>query len=219
MFYGDLEEGICKKLSEAYNEFKMDELTFGRPQSVVLSISFCKPDDLFPLWRIYANNGKGVAIGVGVDKLKELAERNGFVFNRIEYLTGDKLEERTTGFWNECISLSKEEIVDRIKKYYRDGYFIKHKENEYEKEWRRASVEVDLSEYIILGRKVSDEYDMYARDNDLIMFRKIPIRDETILNNIEIGPNCKLTENEAKMFLNKYGVDVMGVGHYPKLMQ
>ena len=141
----------------------------------------------------------------------ELGARDNFRFSKIEYLTQDEMLDRAKKFWLENSEKSEEELSKQLGNFYIKGYFIKRKENEYEREWRLAYTGINLEEYCLIPRSVPDEVDMFMREDDMVAFYKIPIRPDQLIEHIYIGPQCKITHNEMKLFLSKYEVKHNGV--------
>lgn len=199
------------KLHRAYFDFSGNETAFGRFQHTILSISFCKPELPLALWRCYGDNGKGIAFSISKNRLMELGKKDNFRFSKIEYLTQDEMVDMAKEFWLENHEKSEEELFKQLGDFYIRGYFVKRKENEYEREWRLVYTGINLEEYCLIPRSVPDEVDVFMREDDMVAFYKIPIRPDRLIEHIYIGPQCKITYNEMKLFLSKYEVKHNGV--------
>lgn len=199
------------KLHRSYFDFSEGETAFGRFQHTILSISFCEPEFPLALWRCYGDNGKGICFSISKKRLTELGEKDNFRFAKIEYLTQNKLLDRAKEFWLVNSRKSETELHKELENFYINGYFIKRKENEYEREWRLAYTGINLNEYFLIPCSVSNEVDMFMRDDDMVAFYKIPIQPEQLIEHVYIGPQCKITPNEMKLFLSKYKVEHNGV--------
>lgn len=199
------------KLHKAYFDFSEGETAFGRFQHTILSISFCEPELPLALWRCYGDNGKGISFSISKKRLIELGENENFRFSKIEYLTQNEMLDRSKNFWVENSEKSEEDLLKLLGDFYINGYFIKRKENAYEREWRLAYTGIGLEDYCLIPHAVPDEVDMFMRDDDMVSFYKIPIRPERLIEHIYIGPQCKITHNEMKLFLAKYKVKHNGV--------
>lgn len=206
-----IDEKTCKKFHKAYFDFSESETAFGRFQHMILSISFCEPEVPLALWRCYGDNGKGISFSISKNYLMELSKKDGFIFLNIEYLSYDDMMERAKKFWLENSERPEGELVKQLMNFYIMGYFIKRKENSYEREWRLVYTKLNLEDFSLMPRSVQDEVDMFMRDDDMVVFYKIPIQPEQIIEHIYIGPQCKVTNKEMNLFLEKYHVKHNGV--------
>lgn len=206
-----IDKRTYEKLHKVCFDFSGSKTAFGRFQHAILSISFCEPELPLALWRCYGDNGKGICFSISKKRLTELGEKDNFRFARIEYLTQNEMLDRAKEFWLVNSQKSEDELHKELENFYINGYFIKRKENEYEREWRLAYTGINLNEYCLIPCSVSDEVDMFMRDDDMVDFYKIPIRHEQLIEHVCIGPQCRITHNEMKMFLSKYKVECCGV--------
>ena len=60
-------------------------------------------------------------------------------------------------FWLENYEKSEGGLFKQLWDFYIGGYFIKRKENEYEREWRLIYTAINLEEYCLLSHSVPDE--------------------------------------------------------------
>ena len=213
LLYDDkrIDDTTYNKLHRAYFNFSENEIAFGRFQHTILSISFCEPELPLALWRCYGDNGKGIAFSISKKRLMKLGERDNFRFSKIEYLTQGEMVDRAKKFWLENYEKSEGELFKQLGDFYIRGYFIKRKENEYEREWRLVYTGINLGEYCLIPHSVPDEVDMFMREDNMVALYKIPIRPDQLIEYIYIGPQCKITHNEMKLFLSKYKVKHNGV--------
>lgn len=206
-----IDDATYNKLHRAYFNFSENETAFGRFQHTILSISFCEPELPLALWRCYGDNGKGIAFSISKKRLMELGEKDNFRFSKIEYLTQGEMVDRAKKFWIENYEKSEEKLSKQLGDFYIRGYFIKRKENEYEREWRLVYTGINLEEYCLISQPVPDDVDVFMREDDMVAFYKIPIQPDLLIEHVCIGPQCKITYNEMKLFLSKYKVKHNGV--------
>lgn len=206
-----IDERTYDRLHRACFDFAESETAFGRFQHAILSISFCEPEFPLALWRCYGDNGRGICFSISKKRLAELGEKNNFKFAKIEYLTQDEMFDRAKEFWHENFGKPEEELHKKLEDFYINGYFIKRKENAYEKEWRLAYTGIDLKEHCLVPHSVPNEVDAFMRDDDMVTFYKMPIQPDQLIEHVYIGPQCKITQNELKLFLSKYNIKHNGV--------
>lgn len=201
----------CDRFRKIYIEFINDEKYSSRLQQVVLASSFCEPNLPLALWRSYGDNGRGVAMGVAKGVLNAIGEKENFIFRKIEYLTEEEMINRAISFWLLNKNRTDYEIREEIFKFYIDGYFFKRAENSYENEWRLIYTGIKLDQYELLPSNVPKEIDMYMREDDMVIFYKLDIRNNPLIEQIYLGPQCKVSSSEMKLFLSKYKVQHNGV--------
>lgn len=206
-----IDKKTYEKLHKAYFDFSESETVFGRFQHMILSISFCEPEISLALWRCYGDNGKGISFSISKNHLMELGKKDGFKFSQIEYLSHDEMVDRANRFWIKNSEKSEEELSKQLGDFYIDGYFIKRKENAYEREWRLAYTDVNLENYCLIPPTIPKEIDTFMRDDDMVVFYKVPIQPDQLIEDVYIGPQCKISDNEMKLFLSKYNVKHNGV--------
>ncbi len=227
----EINDADYKKLHIAFFEFLEEEKISGRLQQAILSLSLCQPEVPLALWRTYGDNGRGVAIGIAKEKLREIGEKPGFEFRQVEYLDEEEMLKKYMKFWkeqlqdrNDITQDENDKLKEAIRKQYMEGYFIKRQENAFEKEWRLVYRELNLQEYSTIKvltdkLKISEELDAYMKQDDMVIFYKLAIKDEQIINTIMLGPQCKITYNEIQWFLQKYGIKVCGLGKDISIMR
>lgn len=226
-----------KLAHRAFFLFNEDVFGFGRLKELIMSASFCIPEHELYLWRCYGDNGKGVAIGVDVDMLKQIAdETDGMTFQKIEYLSDSAMLERAEQFWVECLAVYTDDesediiycdyedkrllsIIEKIKSFYLAGYFIKNIANQDENEYRLIYTAGDLTEYCIpaIGPAVCEGIDFISTQDDLkayyaIQARKTAERNQFI-SNVALGPLCNIKGIEANIFLKRHNLEDCSVYH------
>lgn len=207
----------------AFFHFQKDLIYQGRSKDFYGAASFCIPKHELLMLRSYADNGRGVAMGVPIKALKRLADANPqFTFRKIEYLSSKEINHRAIGFWLEKIKLrdirvscineaSLQPIVSKLKEYYHQSYFLKDKVNEDEEEYRLLFHYEDLFDLCLpgIGRNVPENIDFISTNGDLKAYCDIFVgdRDKAPLyfSNVIIGPQCEATASEVQTFLCRYG--------------
>ena len=193
-----------EKFHRAFFDFNMDEQCFDRLQHVVLSLSVCEPNLPLALWRAYGDNGRGAAIGISKKKLEEIGNKEGFAFEQIKYRSKEQLLKEYKEFWLAHKDDEEEELISEIDKQYINGYFIKREENSYECEWRLVYTGVDLRSYSVFEQEVPENIDAYPKQDDMVLYYKLAINKEKIIDTICMGPQCKITDNEMRLLMDKY---------------
>lgn len=212
----EIDDDTFHRFHRVFFEYSENEKASGRLQQVVLSVSFCEPELPLALWRSYGSNGSGVALGFSLEKLKEIGNRDGFSFHKIEYYAESEMLEKYAGFWEAHIDDSDEELMKALNEQYLNGYFIKRKENSYEREWRLIYTGLKMDDYIwtipLKPRKEDDDQlDYYMTEDDVRIYYKLSLRDDIMINTVCIGPLCKITTNEMNWLLQKNNLKVYGV--------
>ncbi|WP_034464907.1 DUF2971 domain-containing protein [Butyrivibrio fibrisolvens] len=208
------------KIRGAFFDFREEEYCFGRLKHVVLSLSVCEPEFPLALWRSYGDNGCGCAIGISKEKLKEIGEKEGFTFGKMNYYKECELIDKYKRFWLSHVDDEDSKLKNEILKEYKDGYFIKRRENNYENEWRLIYTGLDLDDFLLMPENVPESIDAYARRDDIVLFYKLSIKEpDTIIDNVYIGPNCKVTDNEMRLLLMKKDIGHISVSHDDTVMR
>lgn len=208
---------------KAFFYFKENMFSEGRPVDFYAAASFCIPEHELLMLRSYADNGKGVAMGVPISTLKNLSSRLDKVeFKKIEYLSAEEIKAQSDSFWKDNIkrfkSLLKYEdeeklapFIEKIKEYYQSGYFIKDEINKDENEYRILYYYDNLFERCPpgLGCEVPQEIEFSNGSDGIKVYYKIPVgtdqNDLFYFSDIIGGPLCGVTINEMNTFLRRYG--------------
>lgn len=206
-----IDRNTYDKLHRVYIDFSEGEKAFGRLQHAILSLSFCEPDLSLALWRSYGDNGKGICFSVSKEQLMRIGKEKDFKFAQIEYLSEKSMNKKAKEFWLENCKKTEDEIVKQVAEFYLNGYFIKRFENHYEREWRLAYTGLFFENYCLFPKSVPKEIDAFMRDNDMVTYYKLPIKPNQLIQQIYVGPQCKVTYNELTMFLSKHEVKHYGV--------
>lgn len=214
----------CTLAHRAFFYFKEELMSQGRFKDFCGAASFCVPAHELLMLRSYAGNGKGVALGVPRKTLETLSKNNQqLTFKEMEYLSAREVDYRATDFWLEKIKFWKTKVSDideeslrplinEIKKYYYQSYFLKDKVNEDEEEYRLLFCCEDLFELCLpgIGKAVSQDIDFISSNGDLKAYYEIPIGDrdqaQFYFSDVVIGPQCGATISEVQTFLCRYGI-------------
>lgn len=136
-------------------------------------------DDL-NMWRCYAKDGMGVAIGLNYYHLKEQLEDQ---LNRIEYVTHEELKERliSEGVIQKLNNEDKSPLLRLLNK----ALNFKHSSFSAEKEWRISDLSLEHG---------------FRTSNGLIIPYiefKIPT---SVIETITLGPKCEFTKNKFSIY-------------------
>lgn len=111
------------------------------------------------------------------------------------------------------------ELQEKLHKFYMDGFFIKEKPNSDENEYRLLYSQ-DMTKYILHGiatpKDVNENVDGCVVNNVFKLFYRLSAKKEymdskQLINEVLLGPRCKASVNEIKMFLCKYEINVNAV--------
>ena len=217
----DLTEEQYHIANRAFFEFEAEIYTNRRLNFIYAVMSFCEPEHELSLWRGYGDNGKGVAIGVSEDTLKNIAnDIDNMEFKRVIYLSDKEVKDKAEEFWKGLVANDEivgtengiEKIKDELFKKYEESYFIKHSANKDENEYRLLYRAAELKDYIIpffMG-ELPPEIDFHVLADDIKLFYNLELfqNGKNIINDIVIGPLCKIERLEANMFMQKNGIQV-----------
>lgn len=212
----------------AFFQFKEDAYSSNRLKDFYAAASFCIPNHELTMLRSYADNGKGVALGVPVKILEGLANKlSGVQFKKVEYLSPKGIAEYADKFWIHNINKYRHitninektlaPFVKEIRECYKAGYFFKHDVNKDEEEYRLLYHFDDLFYPYIprLGAVVPKEIDFASGKGILKAYYKIPVgtqeKDLFYFSDILSGPLCGTSSNELYAFLRKYGIETCSV--------
>lgn len=198
--------------------------------------SFCIPNHELTMLRSYADNGKGVALGISKDVLQKLPKHiPELEFRQIEYLSEKEIVEREKKFWLKLIgttSIKKSDITDAVlepfieavRKEYSAGYFLKNDINRDEEEYRLLYHLDSLFDlYVVPSHPdVPEKIDFLAKDGDLKAYYRIPLGSSNPLgppssdlfyfDTILIGPQCGASKYEIRVFLKRHNILVRSIG-------
>lgn len=209
----------------AFFQFKEEAYNRNRLKDFYAAASFCIPHHELTMLRSYADNGKGVALGVPIKILEGLATKlSGVQFKKVTYLSPREIAEFADSFWLENIGKYKKIIqeineetlvpfVETIKECYKSGYFFKHDVNKDEEEYRLLYHYDNLFYSYLpgLGEDVPNEIDFISGNGILKAYYKISVGTEKdglfYFSDILSGPLCGASSNELRAFLRRYGID------------
>lgn len=223
---------IVKKTNQVENAGKIVGALYGSGHR--FSASFSYSNDMFPMWKIYGDDGEGFAIGFDKQKLESLKS------DEVKIISGD------INYFNEENKKIIQEALSNIKAGYEYVQIASELENrkikwqlykspqfEYEKEWR-LYVDIDdfLSQKCVencisccskLEHVPSDcatfDIDFESciakitlSSNSVVFKLKLLNDEESLVTNVIIGPLNKCKKSQIDAFLKKnnfYGVEVM----------
>lgn len=150
-------------------------------------VSLSELDDDLNMWRCYANQGKGVAIGlekeVIEDAMKHQFWSNVADFGMCNYYTEEELAEFLKS--NDVESMLKDNNIKSLSKLLSDALLFKNKSFEAEKEWRI------YANYV--------ESDFRLADNLTIPYYKVFLPIEAMAS-VTFGPKCDYVKNSFSVY-------------------
>jgi hypothetical protein len=163
--------------------------------------SFSQEEDLLSQWRGYCPKGTGVSLGFKFSKLKECAQRSGFLIKRCIYKENkqlDQLRKFINSTSDQIKSIMTEEkdkklLLDFILKFMKLAPIFKHPKFEAEREWR-----------IIAGLKseVTKSIKFRPGQSMIVPYIEIPLPREgenLYINKIVIGPTHEQNLSKASI--------------------
>lgn len=223
-----LTENQYRVARHALFKFEQEVYNHNKLKDFYAAASFCVPHHELMMLRSYADNGRGVALGVAVTTLENLAKKiSNLDFKKVEYLSSADIEEMAIDFWHSTFSaldinkICDDEavlsIVESIRKEHEKGFFIKSKPNEDEEEYRLLYHYKDLFELHLptIPINVPEEVNFFSIRDDIKAYYRIPVgndeKDLLHFDYIFLGPLCKATVSEMQVFLQKNGISVNGI--------
>ena len=180
----EIDDNTYRRFHKSFFLFSEMESTFGRLQQTALSLSVCEPELPLALWRAYGDNGCGIALGISKQKMQEIGKREGFGFKAVQYYSEKEMLEKYCEFWKNHINDNEEALKDALSEQYFNGYFIKRKENAFEREWRLIYSGLRLDDYCILSPQVPENMNAYVRRDDLVIYYELSLKEEHILDTV-----------------------------------
>lgn len=194
--------------------------------------AFClseKQDDLGQ-WRGYADDGFGIAIGfkssyfkkIGKNETKELDASSSVAFDSIAYKDKEveKLFYEICGLSSITPQMNSKAVLQKLRGAIVASLllapFYKNKKFAEEKEWRLVfslltkslnEGKTPKTEFEELFPENEIEYDFVVRNNEMVSH--IEFSDKNLaryISEIWMGPKCKLSSNDLKLFLVSAGV-------------
>lgn len=188
---------------------------------------FClsEKDDDLGQWRGYSQDGSGVSIGFKTEYLQKIVKENSIEtfsdekihFKKIKYF-GYKQKNK---LFNELVgkidfeNTSKDDFVAHLQKiavsvllyspFFKSNYFKE------EKEWRLAFSmhcnEIHRGKIPSINNEyVTSKYEYSLTRGDLISHIELDFKNmKDAISSIRLGPKCKLSEREIKLFLLSKG--------------
>ena len=212
-------------VNEELNDSKYDELKesafnmyrWNSNPSYIFCLSARK--DLLSQWRAYSNDGSGVSIGFDIKSLKiqkgipspNVNEESTLGLAKIEYLTY-KQKKKVRDLCKK-IKLDYEKVRERIdeilinlelgKSLIDWALIFKNSSFQEEKEWRIIHTPTDNYE-----NPLDNLSDLKFRlsQNKIITYFEYNFKsdfDSNLIHEVVIGPKCKMTSDEIRLFLDK----------------
>lgn len=186
-------EGL-RRLREIANEGRTEnekQLGISVDEDIIdnaFTASFAHEVNSVPLWAMYANQGKGIAIGFDMDKLKEYFEQEGLGFCKCMYDSSKITKESTATPSSECPSSA---LNNQFWPLFEDCWSLccaclqcKHPAYAYEKEYRVFWV----NETPFRGNRYKIKY--REKKDKVVPYIEIEI-DKALVTKVIIGPAHK----------------------------
>ena len=211
------------------NELKKKiEKEFEDGSIATFALCLSEEGDLLSQWRGYADDGKGICLGLNVEEILKfvgISSVSGFSLEKVEYLSKEQIDE-----WVKNYSAKEfdEDIFNTI--YYNilseveESIKFKTEGFKEEKEWR-FFIKNSLNKDDIKGKKitsigtlgegarrktskyVADNVEFNIKENDMVPFVSLKFEKfhNNLINQVICGPNNKIREKDLELFLRKYG--------------
>lgn len=142
--------------------------------------SLSELDDDLNMWRCYANDGKGVAIGLSYSELKALFNEK---IEKIKYVSNEELKRALIS--EEILQMLQKEDTSPLSRLLNKALYFKHPSFSAEKEWRIADHSLEQ------GFGVSNGF----------IKPYIELRIPTsAIESITLGPKCEYTKNRFSLY-------------------
>lgn len=189
-------------------------------QKIDVPFIFClsKGNDVLSQWRSYADDGKGVAIGIDVNRLlkldTELLVGKDIIYDdkeQMKLLEQKKLDDSLDDFIEELeMALQGEnetEIYSKVRKVasyiLNEAIICKNPAFEEEREFRILCLPSKVSE-----KSMVSEIKFRSNNEQILPYREIYFDGyvHEIIQNITIGPKSVLNDRNLGLFLKKHGL-------------
>lgn len=176
------------------------------PNFCVFSTSLCieNPMQKVPMWQIYGDNGKGVAIGFNT---KIVSDNNLSEPQEITYLTQEDMDKKAQEFINMNKNKNKnknsDEICEAIREFYFKSFLWKRICFQYEKEYRLLSEKYDLNPSIF-RKPVGHDVEAFWVNDTIKLCKNVKIDNENYgcITEVVLGPRCLVSEREMEAILS-----------------
>ena len=189
-------------------------------QKIDLPFIFClsKGNDVLSQWRSYADDGKGVAIGIDVNRLlkldTELLTGKDIIYDdkeQMKLLEQKKLDDSLDDFIEELEMVlpgeNETEIYSKVRKVasyiLNEAIICKNPAFEEEREFRILCSPSKVSE-----KSMVSEIKFRSNNKQILPYREIYFDGyaHEIIQNITIGPKSVLNDRNLGLFLKKHGL-------------
>lgn len=189
-------------------------------QKIDLPFIFClsKGNDVLSQWRSYADDGKGVAIGIDVNRLlkldTELLTGKDIIYDdkeQMKLLEQKKLDDSLDDFIEELEMVlpgeNETEIYSKVRKVasyiLNEAIICKNPAFEEEREFRILCSPSKVSE-----KSMVSEIKFRSNNKQILPYREIYFDEyaHEIIQNITIGPKSVLNDRNLGLFLKKHGL-------------
>ena len=188
--------------------------------------SFSKERDRLSQWRAYANDGKGVSIGISFNNFP-FKKRTACPSKEVETSTGYvdviydpkeqhiKVMEFEDLFFSYALKIIRKELkIDHLQilatSILVDSAMYKNPAFEEEQEVR--IIQAPMYKEKIGHDGTLSKIQFKNTEDQLTSYFTIPIR-ESMIESITLGPKCRCDEREIKLFLQHNGYDYNGYDH------
>lgn len=177
------------------------------PDYWMFCTSFCqiKNENLIPLWQIYGDQGRGVAVCFDKEKLKKLSDV--ITIEPIQYLPNDEMEQKALEFVKQNCDNDEEKLHKALEEYYIKSFLFKREYFEFEGEYRLFAKSMNLSKNILCFDSIDDMVDFSFNHGRIKSYYKLPIstRNFECVSEVILGPSCPMSIKEMIIFLDKNG--------------
>lgn len=205
------EKGKYKKILDNWN--LIEKNMYHMLQEIDLPYIFClsKKNDVLSQWRSYADDGKGVAIGIDVDELlrysKILSGRN-IIYDQKEQmnlLDGKINNEILDNLENSIINQDIKEVFNKVRilvsYVLEEAVVCKNPAFQEENEFRILCIPYGCTE-----NKIS-EIKFRTDGGSILPYREVKFYNirHSLIKNITIGPKSKINNKNLWLFLKEQG--------------
>lgn len=182
------------------------DFKYPNPDYWMFCTSFCEieKENLIPLWQIYGDQGRGVAIGFDKEKLQKLS--NGIKIEPIEYLSNEDMEQFALDFIKKNRDKDEDELSEAMKEFYINSFQYKREYFEFEHEIRLSAKSMNLSDNMFCFEREDENLDFLFNHNRVKSYYKLNITKQNFdsIYEVFLGPACSMSTKEMRILLNRY---------------